>query len=271
MGMANGKNRGLLIGAAMALALGVILLAWGVSGLIGSRSTSPATRAAHAVAVPTAAFARPRAWPCPIPGNFKSIDIPVGLLCDYYEHGIEHAPPRDPSGVMQKRERFYAAPADPLETIPAHLGSGVDDRACLAKLEAWKSAWLHGDPAEPDALKALEPSCLASSLTSDVLIDAGRAIDWIGGDEGAASFFRVGLAKAEAEYARTSSGDPAGIPLLRALDQTKALWRIKDWIDLQSRFTLATALNVPLSPEERRAHYLVADMLYNRVPLRRGR
>src|SRR5215469_15335501 len=43
--------------------------------------------------------------------------LSLGLLCDYYEHGIEHAPPRDPRGVMQARETFYIPPQDPLELL----------------------------------------------------------------------------------------------------------------------------------------------------------
>ncbi|MGA2496581.1 MAG: hypothetical protein ABSH20_02500 [Tepidisphaeraceae bacterium] len=42
----------------------------------------------------------------------KTVTLPVILLADYYEHRVEHAPPRDPSGAMQRRERHYRAPAD---------------------------------------------------------------------------------------------------------------------------------------------------------------
>src|SRR5258706_15101712 len=44
-----------------------------------------------------------------------------GLLVDYYEHGIEHAPPRDPSGCMQRREQFYCAPANPRLLIRSRI------------------------------------------------------------------------------------------------------------------------------------------------------
>src|SRR5579864_2209447 len=56
------------------------------------------------------AGADPRAHPNDLTsqrGMSISVTLPLGLLSDYYEHGIEHAPPRDPRGVMQRREDFY--------------------------------------------------------------------------------------------------------------------------------------------------------------------
>src|SRR5437588_7185312 len=65
-------------------------------------------------------------------------DGSVGLLADYYEHGIEHTPPRDPSGAMQRREHQYRAPADPLDLIRSKLKSDADDGALRHKFDEWE-------------------------------------------------------------------------------------------------------------------------------------
>ena len=123
----NDKKLGLLALAAVMFAGGAGLVLWVLTPNRGPGPKPPTRRASArpSIAVSYAAFAQPKAYPCPIPGDFKSADIPVGLLCDYYEHGIEHAPPRDPSGVMQKRERFYVVQ----HTIPLRLSSPGANRA----------------------------------------------------------------------------------------------------------------------------------------------
>jgi len=78
----------------------------------------------------------------------------------------------------------------------------------------------------------------------------------------AGCWYRAGLAKAERQYKDTPPGDPKARPLLCLLDQTKALWRLKDYAAMEKRFALAKRLNAPLSVESRRAGYLLADMLY---------
>ena len=251
----NDKKLGLLALAAVMFAGGAGLVLWVLTPNRGPGQTADSSASARpSIAVSYAAFAQPKAYPCPIPGDFKSADIPVGLLCDYYEHGIEHAPPRDPSGVMQKRERFYAAPHDPVEIIESGGEQSSADEALVAELKTASGRW-------PNA--SLEKHVWDCSLKSDALIDAGRALDWLRGDNIAAAFFAAGLIKARNEYAAVPPGDPAAFPLLHAMDQTKALWRIKAWPALEKRFRLANALRPAYSAEQRRAHYLVADMLYN--------
>jgi hypothetical protein len=211
------------------------------------------------IPVSTAAFAEPKAYPCPVAGDFKPVDIPVGLLCDYYEHGVEHAPPRDPSGVMQKRELFYAAPHDPF-CVDNSAFAGRDDRAFLAKLESLRSSWERGEALNSAELGVLEFLAARSSLSTVGLLDMGRGMDWALGDRGAAAFFRAGLEKASRENGTPGGG--AASPILHVLHQTKALWRLRDYQALEMRFAISRRLSPPLSPEARRAGYLYADVLY---------
>jgi hypothetical protein len=252
----NDKKLGLLALAAVMLAGGAGLVLWVLTPNRGPGQTADSSASARpSIAVSYAAFAQPKAYPCPIPGDFKSADIPVGLLCDYYEHGIEHAPPRDPSGVMQKRERFYAAPHDPVELIEADAKVNAADRVLLAELKSFG--------ANPNGAKTLEDLVARSALKPDTLIDAARAFGWLLGDDVAAIFFTVGLSKASTDYAMVPAGDAAALPLLHAIAQTKALWRLKAWPALEQRFRLANALCAPFAAEQRRAHYLFADVLYS--------
>jgi hypothetical protein len=260
----NDKKLSLLAVAAVMITGVSVLILWTLIPNRGTRQTTDSTSVASpSMALSTAAFAQPKAYPCPIAGDFKSVDIPVGLLCDYYEHGIEHAPPRDPSGVMQKRERFYAAPHDPFELLEFVAGSGALDRELRVELTALRSDWWSGRAPSENDVKSLERLALQSSLRSDVLIESGRAIDWLVDDELAAALFTSGAQKARAEYTSVRAGDVVALPVLRAMDQTKALWRLKKWATLEVRFRMAQALYIPLSVEQRRAHYLVADMLYS--------
>src|SRR5438105_1879640 len=91
--------------AASVILAGVIALA--IYLLIPSSHQSGDAQRIDAIAArgPAAAF--------PDLPDANPADIQLAMLGDFYEHGIEHTPPRDPSGAMQKRERFYRAPTDP--------------------------------------------------------------------------------------------------------------------------------------------------------------
>jgi hypothetical protein len=234
--------------ALTALPLGLALAAlvfifWGGSGIVRSR------------------FRATSASCDPIP-KAPSLDVSLGLLCDYYEHGIEHAPPRDPRGVMQARETFYIPPEDTLELLRSKLRSRADDAPLKRRLVEWEANWLTGRHASVAANDSVERAAEQSSLDAITLLRAGRGFEFLEGDELAAAVFRAGLAKAERQYAGTRPGDPRALPLLRELDQTKALWRLKDYQTLERRFRLARRLNPPLSIESRRAGYLLADALF---------
>lgn len=115
----------------------------------------------------------------------------------------------------------------------------------------------------PEALpQTLEQSARQSSLDASILMDSGRSFEFLVGDEVAAAFFRAAFFRAQNEYAATAPGDPKALPLLRELDQTAALWRLKDYPGLEMRFRLARRLYPPLSVESRRAGCLLVDALY---------
>ena len=195
-------------------------------------------------------------------GGKGAIDLPIMLLADYYEHGIEHAPPRDPSGCMQRRERYYTAPPNPFVLARSKLSQSGADVELRKWMESRQSGFDVGKLAETAELKSLEPLLSASSLQCEVLLEIGRAFNFLEGDLLAACWYRAGLAKAERQYKDTKPGDPKARPLLCLLDQTKALWRLNDYAAMEKRFGLAMMLNPRLSPEARRAGYLHAEMLY---------
>jgi len=195
-------------------------------------------------------------------GGKGAIDFPIMLLADYYEHGIEHAPPRDPSGCMQRREGDYTAPANPFVLARSKLSQSGADVELRKWMESRQSGFAVGRLAESGELKSLEPLLAASSLQCEVLLEIGRAFNFLEGDGLAAYWYRGGLVKAERQYKDTQPGDSKARPLLSLLDQTKALWRLKDYAAMEKRFALAKRLNAPLSPEARRAGYLHADMLF---------
>jgi hypothetical protein len=129
-------------------------------------------------------------------------------------------------------------------------------------LDRRKARFDTGQAASESELEALSAILPGTSLDSLSLLEIGRAFDFLEGDVAAARWFRAGLVKAEAEYRTVLPGDPRAWPLLAALDQTKALWRLEDYATLERRFALAHHLNPPLSPEARRAAHLYAEMLY---------
>ena len=197
-----------------------------------------------------------------IPG-VRLADVPLALLCDYYDHVTEHAPPRDPRGVMQRREQFYRAPGDPFDLIRAQLTDSASDSPLRARLAELESDWSRGDPPSGAEAQALEALATQSTLKSSTLLNAGRGFDFVAGDAIAGAFFRASLTKAESEFKSVAPGDPGALPLLHQLDQTRALWRLQDYASLARRFALAAALYPTLSPEARRAGCLQAQALYN--------
>lgn len=197
------------------------------------------------------------------PSGLAPVEMPVAQLADYYEHGVEHAPPRDPTGCMQRREARYAAPpADPCALVRSKLTTNAADAALRRWLDRWEAGWRQGDRTDARQLRPLEELLPPASLDAVTLLDVGRAIDFLDGDEHAACWYRAGIAKAQTEYAKAAPGSPAAVRPLALLDQTRALWRLKDHAALERRFALAMRLNAPLSPEARRAGYLHAEMLY---------
>jgi hypothetical protein len=114
-------------------------------------------------------------------------------------------------------------------------------------------------PAERQPLESLLPAC---SLSAENLLDIGRAFAFLEGDQLAVCWYEAGIAKAEIQYRNTKPGEASAQTLLHLLDQTKALWRLKDYAAMEKRFALAMRLNPPLSVEARRAGYLHAEMLY---------
>jgi len=163
---------------------------------------------------------------------------------------------------MQRREHFYRAPPDPWDLIRLHLGSSAGESQLRNQLGQLKALWLSGRPIPAELPSALERSAGQADLDASILMEAGRSFDFLVGDELAAAFFRAAFVKAQTRYARTTPGDPKALPLLRQLDQTAALWRLKDYPALEMRFSLARRLYPPLSVESRRAGCLLVDALY---------
>lgn len=63
--------------AVIGLGVALAVIAW----RHGSQRDASSISAAQSPSfVSTSAFARPKAYPCPIAGDFKLVDIPVGLL-----------------------------------------------------------------------------------------------------------------------------------------------------------------------------------------------
>ena len=140
-------------------------------------------------------------------GGKGAIDFPIMLLADYYEHGIEHAPPRDPSGCMQRREGDYTAPANPFVLARSKLSQSGADVELRKWMESRQSGFAVGRLAESGELKSLEPLLAASSLQCEVLLEIGRAFNFLEGDGLAAYWYRGGLVKAERQYKDTQPGD----------------------------------------------------------------
>ncbi|HZL36442.1 MAG TPA: hypothetical protein VFC78_14070 [Tepidisphaeraceae bacterium] len=236
----------------MAVALGLVVGAIGV--VLHIRGAHRAETGFSASSSSSTTFA------CPIPGKFKPVEINVALLCDYYEHGVEHAPPRDPSGVMQRRELHYRAPGDPFDFVKSAASANASDGLLNKEIFEWRQRWASGRSTPLPA--SIEGMAVASSIGAESLLEMGNAFAFLEDDSAADVWYRAALDKAAKTYRTTSPGDPIALPLLRRLDQTKALWRLRDYPALETRFSLASRLSPSLSPESRRAGYLHAEMLF---------
>jgi len=272
------SSKPIAIVAVVAIASG--LLAWIIWSVMEAKSDSSGTRETrNTVVTPTS------------PGQidvdnhaWKPAEVPVGMLAEYYDHITEHTPPRDPSGAMQRRERFYRAPGDPFALLESRLARDGPDAALWEKVQAWRQKWTAGREVEPSRDPRLPPGVMIrpsrappqdlgelanvdqlaaqSSLAAQALLDIGRAFDFLVGDEAATVWIRAALVKAQTEYDKTQPGDPAAAGFLRELDQTRALWRLNDYPSLEQRFSLAIRLYPALSVESRRAGCLHATALY---------
>lgn len=189
------------------------------------------------------------------------VDVPFILLADYYEHAIEHAPPRDPSGCMQRRERFYTSPPNPFTLARERLSGSAQDVALRAWIDTRWAGYLAGDRASPAENPPLGLLLNACSLDAQALLEIGRGFNFLEGDRLAAMWYRAGIMRARSELVSAKAGDEGNAPYLHLMDQTKALWKLKDHSTLEVRFELAKRLNVPLSPAARRAGYFHAEML----------
>jgi hypothetical protein len=192
----------------------------------------------------------------------SSVDVPLALVSDYYEHFKEHVPPFQEDGVMQSRERNYRPPQDPFSLLQERLRPDLPQDAALAgQMSEVRERWMRGGPKGEDSLADIENLAAASSLDAQVLLEVGRGSQFLVGDELAADLFRAALTKAAAQFKDTRPGDPSALPLLRLLDQTKALYRVNDQDALARRFELGMRLYPPLSVESRCAACLCAQSL----------
>jgi hypothetical protein len=181
------------------------------------------------------------------------------LLAEYYDHGREHAPPRSPGGVMQRRELFYRAPNDPFDLIESHLRSNAEDNRFHADLRTLRKRWMAGDELDTQFVAALGEDAERSTISGIVLINAGRGFQWLVNDRLACALFSAGLHRAWSEVQATH--DAARLELLHAIDQTRVLWNASDPESLVCRFRIARQLTPPLSIDSRRAGYHLAESL----------
>ena len=195
--------------------------------------------------------------------GIQPAELAPALLTDYYEHKDEHAPPRLGGGVMQRREWYYRAPRDPFSLLPMKLGNAAADLAVRKELVKLQTLWQHGGVFPTDLSADLETLLGQCSLDAETLIEAGRALVFLCDDEVAAAFYRAGLEQALRQYQGARAGDPAALPLLQQLAQTKALRRLSDNSALEKRFALEMSLYPALSVEARRAGCLWAEALMN--------
>lgn len=256
---------------------------WGDAGRRAGGGKSVASVGTSSASSTTAAPAgkaggRDPAAPAPV-------DTPVALLSQYYEHGPEHAPPRDPSGAMQRRERGYTPPPNPLYLLRSKLTKDERDRPLREWVERYEAALRKADfgpfdvPREHvDFLQTaganqrdgqvemrvvpgptLAPALQTCSLDTVTLLDVGRAMQFLSGDFFAIPWYRAGMLKAAEELKDVPAGDARARPFLALSEQTgKALWRTNAGWDVQEqRFRLARRLYPPLSAEARRSGVLL--------------
>jgi hypothetical protein len=251
-----------LLATSVALLLATFI-ASSLLGIFGSNSRTVRARDPLTVISPPVASVNEPAARLRDASNPERLDISMGMLCDYYEHMMEHAPPRQPGGSMQRRERRYVTPQDPFDTLRSSLASTDLNRSQWASQldEVERSIITHGriDAATSETLGAWVAH---SPVRAMPLLEAGRAMDFLAGDAVAAMFYRAALCKARDEFHDARPGAPGSSELLIALDQTKALWTLSDWQALEQRFALAAQLYPPLSVEARRSAYLHAEAIF---------
>jgi hypothetical protein len=109
----------------------------------------------------------------------------------------------------------------------------------------------------------LEPLLKESNrLDFKTLMEIGRAVSFLDGDEHACCWYRAAIAKGTVECRGVRIDDAKATSALALLDQTRALWRLGDYIALEARFSLALNLTAPLSATSRRFRFLHSEMLY---------
>src|SRR4051812_22790041 len=146
--------------------------------------------------------------PSPAGGSLLA-DVPLALLGDYFEHGLEHAPPRDPRGVMQRREAYYQPPRDPVSFLTEKLTGAKGDRGFAREIVSWSDRCTQGQISTTGRIARLEQAAAESSVDSVSLLQVAQAFEFLDGDVLATAVIRAGLVKAEQEFAATKSG---GLP-----------------------------------------------------------
>jgi tetratricopeptide (TPR) repeat protein len=195
--------------------------------------------------------------------NILPAEVPLALLDDFYEHIAEHVPPRQGGGVMQLREQFYQAPREPFDLLRQNLRQNQADHALTERVLHLEERFTAGGGLGAEELTQIGDLAAHSSLKAELLLESARGFGFLMGDDLADVFIRAGLRKAEMQFKDTQPGDRAARSFLQQLDQTKALYRLKDYAALEKRFGLALRLYPRLSVESRRAACLHADALFS--------
>lgn len=196
--------------------------------------------------------------------------VPPILLTNYYEHQLEHVPPRDALEYMQRRELRYTAPPDPYALAGRAPARSEADVLLMQWLARRRASFLRGTTASTGELAELGPLLRACSFKVETLLNVGRSFNYLEGDESAIPWYSAGLGRVPDEYAGAAPGSAVTIPLLDLLDQTGALWRRRDLRALEGRFTIAARLSPPLSLQARRATFLLAQAHVRQRDFRRA-
>src|SRR4051812_33374117 len=86
---------------------------WGNGGRRGGGAKSVASNSSSSSSSSSSAAAPAGKAGGRDPSAAAPVELQMALLSQFYEHGPEHAPPRDPGGAMQRRERDYTPPPNP--------------------------------------------------------------------------------------------------------------------------------------------------------------
>jgi|SRR5665213_1556813 len=183
------------------------------------------------------------------------------MVCEYYEHGREHAPPRNPDGSMQRRELFYRAPPDPFDIIESHLRTTSPDRQLFVDLLRIKTRWAAGNGPDDRTIAIIRKDAEQSSIPGVILLNAARGFQWLVNDKLAAAVFSAGLQKSWNEIRLNPPDDKGAQQLLNLLDQTRVLWSAENPDALVNRFRLARRLTPRLSIPSRRAGFHLTEAL----------